>query len=62
MNFGQSSSNNEKQQPITLRTFPAHVKGKALIKQVYVPKKRCPLPLHEKLILPLLEVYHDQTS
>jgi hypothetical protein len=38
------------------------VKGKVLIKQVYVPKKRCPLPLHEKLILPLLRVYRGQTG
>jgi hypothetical protein len=44
LNFGQSSSNHEKQPPqpikaLVAHAFLAHVKGKAQIKQVYVPKK-----------------------
>ena len=45
LNFGQSSSNHEKQPPqptkaLVAHEILAHVKGKAQIKQVYVPKKK----------------------
>jgi hypothetical protein len=44
LNFGQSSSGHKKQPPQPLKVLLAHVKGKAQVKQIYVPKKKEEMP------------------